>query len=53
MQLAETDTIWHLDMPGVSVSKDSEIAEDIRAKNEKYHEVCHFIYCLLAVNYMP
>ena len=39
VKLSETDTIWHLDMPGISVSKDSDIAEEVRMRNKKYEEV--------------
>ena len=40
VQLDETDTIWHFDMPGISVLKDSELAEEVKASNDRYHEVC-------------
>ncbi|XP_065069887.1 dynein axonemal intermediate chain 4-like isoform X2 [Rhopilema esculentum] len=39
VKLSETDTIWHLDMPGISVSKDSDIAEEVRMRNKKYEEL--------------
>ena len=46
-QLSETDTIWHFDMPGVSVSRDSELAEQVTMRNERYEEVCSKC-CLLS-----
>jgi len=39
VQLDETDTIWHFDMPGISVLKDSELAEEVKASNDRYHEM--------------
>ena len=40
--LEETDTIWHLDIPGVSVSDKSDNAVEIREQNEKYEQVICF-----------
>lgn len=39
LTLSETDTIWLLDFPGTSVAEDSEIAEGIKEKNQKYEEL--------------
>ncbi|XP_042564879.1 dynein axonemal intermediate chain 4 [Clupea harengus] len=38
--LTESDTIWLLDMPAVSVSVDSEEAEAVRQRNMTYTELC-------------
>ncbi|KAJ8376223.1 hypothetical protein SKAU_G00068030 [Synaphobranchus kaupii] len=38
--LSETDTIWLLDLPGVSVSVESEEAETVKEKNKEYTELC-------------
>ena len=39
--LTETETIWMLDIPGTCVALDSEEAEEVKAKNEKYQEVTY------------
>ena len=46
-QLSETDTIWHFDVPGVSVSRDSELAEEVTMRNERYEEVWGSCFYLL------
>eukprot|EP00111_Clytia_hemisphaerica_P020905 TCONS_00061658-protein len=38
--LEETDTVWILDIPGVSVSEASEGAEEIKERNRKYDQLC-------------
>ncbi|KAG5850652.1 WD repeat-containing protein 78 [Anguilla anguilla] len=38
--LSETDTIWLLDLPGVSVSVESEEAAVVKEKNKEYTELC-------------
>ena len=45
LTLSETDTIWLLDFPGTSVAEDSEIAEGIKEKNQKYEEVSFCVWC--------
>ena len=39
LTLSETETIWLLDFPGTCVAEDSEIAEGIKDKNQRYEEV--------------
>ena len=39
LELTETDTIWLLDMPGVSVSAEGEETQAIKERNEKYKAV--------------
>jgi len=39
LTLSETDTIWMLDFPGTCVAGDSEIAEEIKEKNQRYEEL--------------
>lgn len=39
VKLTETDTIWHLNLPGTSVFKDSECAQDVKKQNERYEEL--------------
>ena len=46
LTLSETDTIWLLDFPGTSVAEDSEIAEGIKEKNQKYEEVSCCVWCI-------
>ena len=41
--LSETDTIWHLDIPGTSVAKDSDLAQEVTERNEKYDEVSSLV----------
>ncbi|XP_076871088.1 dynein axonemal intermediate chain 4 isoform X2 [Brachyhypopomus gauderio] len=38
--LTETETVWLLDMPAVSVSVDSEEAEMVKERNMAYQELC-------------
>lgn len=38
--LTETETIWLLDIPTVSVSEDSEDAEAVKERNNAYTELC-------------
>ncbi|KAG9351047.1 hypothetical protein JZ751_024937 [Albula glossodonta] len=38
--LSETETIWLLDLPGVSVSVESEEAAAVKEKNNLYTELC-------------
>ncbi|CAM4625075.1 unnamed protein product [Leuciscus chuanchicus] len=38
--LTETETIWLLDIPSVSVSEDSEDAETVKERNNAYTELC-------------
>ncbi|KAK1795746.1 hypothetical protein P4O66_001225 [Electrophorus voltai] len=38
--LTETETIWLLDMPALSVSVDSEEAEVVKGRNMAYQELC-------------
>ncbi|KAK2889218.1 hypothetical protein Q8A67_014593 [Cirrhinus molitorella] len=38
--LTETETIWLLDIPAVSVSVDSEDAEAVKERNNAYTELC-------------
>ncbi|KAJ8279085.1 hypothetical protein COCON_G00061510 [Conger conger] len=38
--LSETDTIWLLDLPGISVSVESEEAATVTEKNKEYTELC-------------
>ncbi|KTG45216.1 hypothetical protein cypCar_00032742 [Cyprinus carpio] len=38
--LTETETIWLLDIPAVSVSEDSEDAEAVKERNKAYTELC-------------
>uniref|UniRef100_A0A667Z1W3 Dynein axonemal intermediate chain 4 n=1 Tax=Myripristis murdjan TaxID=586833 RepID=A0A667Z1W3_9TELE len=38
--LTETETITHLDMPGISVSVDADDAEAIKERNNRYAELC-------------
>ena len=40
--LEETDTIWILDIPGISVSEASEGAEEIKERNKQYDQVQDF-----------
>ncbi|KAI8509554.1 WD repeat-containing protein 78 [Branchiostoma belcheri] len=40
IRLSESDTIWILDLVGTCVANDSENADTIRARNEKYKELC-------------
>ena len=44
--LSETETIWMLDFPGTCVAEDSEIAEGIKEKNQRYDEVCTHSFTL-------
>lgn len=39
LTLSETETIWLLDFPGTCVAEDSEIAEGIKDKNQRYEEL--------------
>ena len=39
LMLTETDTIWLLDFPGTCVAQDSDGAEAVAEKNQKYDEV--------------
>ena len=39
LTLTETETIWLLDMPGTSVSNESEEAPKVKKRNEEYQEV--------------
>ncbi|XP_030647720.1 dynein axonemal intermediate chain 4 [Chanos chanos] len=38
--LTETDTIWMLDLPSVSVSAEAEEADAVRERNKAYVELC-------------
>eukprot|EP00058_Branchiostoma_floridae_P000575 XP_002586063.1 hypothetical protein BRAFLDRAFT_131682 [Branchiostoma floridae] len=40
IRLTESDTIWILDLVGTCVANDSENADAIRARNDKYKELC-------------
>ncbi|KAL2089712.1 hypothetical protein ACEWY4_014400 [Coilia grayii] len=40
LHLTESDTIWLLDMPAVSVSVESDEAESVRQRNMAYTELC-------------
>lgn len=40
--LEETDTIWLLDIPGTSVSEESDIAKSVRHANLRYSEVSSY-----------
>ncbi|KAM7433227.1 WD repeat-containing protein 78 [Porites harrisoni] len=39
LSLCETETIWLLDFPGTCVAEDSEIADGIKEKNQRYDEL--------------
>jgi len=38
--LEETDTIWHFDVPGVSVNEHSEEATAVKEANKRYDQLC-------------
>lgn len=39
LTLEETDTIWMLDIPTICVATDSEEAQSVMERNDKYKEV--------------
>ena len=39
LTLEETETIWLLDIPGTSVSEESDIAQSVKDANLRYAEV--------------
>ena len=39
LTLEETDTIWMLDIPTVCVATDSEEAQSVMERNDRYKEV--------------
>lgn len=41
LTLEETDTIWMLDIPTVCVATDSEEAQSVMERNDRYREVEH------------
>ncbi|XP_063057893.1 dynein axonemal intermediate chain 4 isoform X2 [Engraulis encrasicolus] len=40
LHLVESDTLWLLDMPAVSVSTEDDEAQTVRQRNEAYQELC-------------
>ena len=50
--LEETDTIWHLDIPGVTVSSSDDNAEDIKERNQQYEAVRKYLLEILLCIYL-
>ena len=48
--IEETETMWLLDIPGISVCEDSEVAQSVNQANRRYSEVG--IIIILVANLM-